>query len=145
MIQNKVGIITIYNYTNYGNRLQNYALTRLLENEGIQVINGIYVSTKDDWLERTKSIWKRSVKRAIPYMFVKEKLYQTKCVRTGLDAEREKRFIKFTDCYTASLQPIVVRTQKEAYRKLEKMGISYFVTGSDQVWNPTLTGGFAII
>ena len=136
MKQNKVGIVTIYNYTNYGNRLQNYALTKLLENEGIQVINGICVSTKDDWLGKTKSIWRRTAKRAIPYMFVKEKLYYKKREKTGLDAEREKRFIEFTENYATSLQPIVARTHKEAYHELEKMGISYLITGSDQVWNP---------
>lgn len=136
MMQNIVGIVTIYDYINYGNRLQNYALTKLLENEGIQVINGICVFTKDDLLGRTKSLWKRTVKRAIPYKFVKEKLYHTKRARTGLKAEREKRFLEFTNNYTSSIPPITARTHKEAYRTLNEMGISCFLTGSDQVWNP---------
>lgn len=136
MINNKVGIVTIYDYTNYGNRLQNYALTKLLENEGIQVINGICVSTKDDWLGRTKSIWKRTVKRAIPYIFVKEKLYHKRRDKTGLEAERENRFLGFTNNYTSSIPLIVSRTHKEAYKILKKLGIDFVIVGSDQVWNP---------
>ena len=39
----KIGIVTIVDYTNYGNRLQNLALTRLLEEQGFTVINDIVV------------------------------------------------------------------------------------------------------
>lgn len=140
MIQKKVGIITIYNFTNYGNRLQNYALTKLLENEGIPVINGICVSTKDDWLGRTKSIWKRAVKRVIPYAFVKKKLYFPKQVTTGLEAQRVERFLKFTENYTTSIPPIVAKTHKEAYLRLRKLGIGCVIAGSDQIWNPYYEG-----
>ena len=45
-----IGIVTIDDYTNYGNRLQNYALTKLLEAEGFRVINGIRVNTKQDYV-----------------------------------------------------------------------------------------------
>ena len=41
-----VGIVTINDYTNYGNRLQNYALTTLFRNYGFEVaIGGIKKSS----------------------------------------------------------------------------------------------------
>ena len=34
----KIGIITIPDYNNYGNRLQNYAVKRFFENKGYDVV-----------------------------------------------------------------------------------------------------------
>ena len=59
MVNKTVGIITIDDYTNYGNRLQNYALTKLIEGEGYKVVNGIRVITKEDWINRTESPLKK--------------------------------------------------------------------------------------
>lgn len=38
----KIGIVTIIDYENYGNRLQNYALDRLLRQEGFQTKSGLF-------------------------------------------------------------------------------------------------------
>lgn len=131
-----VGIVTIDDYTNYGNRLQNYALTRLLEQEGIKVINGIQVYTKDDWVNRTRSLIKRIIKRMIPYYVVKGKLCHDVKVIEGVLALRQKRFYEFTNHYATIIEPITCSSHKQAYKKLSKKGIKYFITGSDQVWNP---------
>ena len=40
----KVGIITIYDENNYGNRLQNYAVQTILEKMGFEVISFILIS-----------------------------------------------------------------------------------------------------
>lgn len=37
MVKKTVAIVTIDDYINYGNRLQNYALTKLLQNEGFKL------------------------------------------------------------------------------------------------------------
>ena len=59
MVNKAVAIVTIDDYINYGNRLQNYALTKLLQNEGFNVYNGIEVLTKQDWVIRTNGAIKK--------------------------------------------------------------------------------------
>lgn len=136
MIRNKVGIVTIYNYTNYGNRLQNYALTKLLENEGIQVINGISVFTKDDWINRTENTIKRFIKRLVLYSSIKDRIYYEPKPLDGLLALREKRFLEFSNRFAIIEAPIICSSHKQAYAKLREKGVNYFITGSDQIWNP---------
>ena len=65
MINKTVGIVTIDDYINYGNRLQNYALTKLLQNEGFKVFNGIEVLTKEDWVSRTNGIIKKLISMSV--------------------------------------------------------------------------------
>lgn len=136
MIQNKVGIVTINNFTNYGNRLQNFALTKLLEKEGIQVINGISVFTKDDWINRTENTIKRFLKRLVPYSRVEDKIYHEPKSPEGLLALRKKRFLAFSYRYTTIEKNIICSSHKQAYAKLKDNGVNYVIAGSDQVWNP---------
>ena len=136
MIQNKVGIVTINDFKNYGNRLQNFALTKLLENEGIQVVNGISVFTKDDWINRTENTIKRFIKRIVPYSRVKDKIYHEPKSPEGLLALRKKRFLAFSNRYTTIEKTIICSSHKQAYAKLKDSGVNYVIAGSDQVWNP---------
>jgi hypothetical protein len=135
MIQNKVGIVTIYDYINYGNRLQNYALTILLQNEGFQVFNGVRVYTKEDWINRTNDEIKKIVKWLVPFGMLKGKLYSPQD-KSGLRKEREKKFLDFVHSYTTILDPIICSSHSRAARSLKKYGINYYIAGSDQVWNP---------
>lgn len=135
-MENKtVAIITIDDYINYGNRLQNYALTKLLQNEGLKVFNGIEVLTKEDWIIRTNGTIKKIIKRCTPFSVIKGRLYFTQD-KSGLEKEREKRFLDFVNSYTTIVYPIVCVNHADANRVLRKYAIDYFVVGSDQVWNP---------
>lgn len=131
-----VGIVTIDGYTNYGNRLQNYALTKLLETCDCKVINGIRVFTKEDWVNRSKNPIKRFIKRLYPYRSFKLRLSCVPKIEDELLLKRKKRFCLFMEEYTEVLHPIVSKTNKQAYDKLADYDIGCFVTGSDQVWNP---------
>lgn len=135
-----VGIITIDDYTNYGNRLQNYALTKLLEREGYTVVNGIRVITKEDWINRTESSFKKKIKQAIPYWFYKHYIYKSPKEKTGLMKSREENFKRFISDYTLLIEPVITTTHVQANKKLEPLGIDYYITGSDQVWNPYFGG-----
>ena len=42
----KIGIITLNGYFNFGNRLQNYALTKILEEKGFEVYTIWYKNYK---------------------------------------------------------------------------------------------------
>ncbi len=138
--QTVVGIVTIDDYTNYGNRLQNFALTKLLENEGVRVINGIRVVTRKDWIHTSRSGLKRLVKRMIPFDLMKRRIGQSFENRDPLKQERLKNFSVFNRLYSNIIPPIIEKTGEEALLRLEKYGISFYVTGSDQVWNPYFGG-----
>ena len=135
MVNKTVAIVTIDDYINYGNRLQNYALTKLLQNEGFKVFNGIEVITKEDWVIRTNGAIKKLIKRLIPFRAVKGRLYSPQ-PKNGLKREREKRFVNFIHSYTTILDPIICVNHSCANRALEKYRIEYYICGSDQVWNP---------
>lgn len=135
-MENKtVAIVTIDDYINYGNRLQNYALTKLLQNEGFKVYNGIEVLTKEDWILRTNGAIKKIIKWCTPFSVVKGKLYSSQD-KSGLKKEREKRFLDFIHSYTTILDPVVCVNHSCANKELRKYGIDYYLIGSDQVWNP---------
>ena len=49
----KIKIITIFDSTNYGNRLQNYALSELLGDYTSVVSTVRYINSKGDFFQRT--------------------------------------------------------------------------------------------
>ena len=98
MENRNAAIVTIDDYINYGNRLQNYALTKLLQNEGFQVFNGVRVYTKEDWINRTNDEIKKIVKWFVPFGILKGKLYSPQD-KSGLKKEREKKFLDFVNAW----------------------------------------------
>lgn len=133
-----IAIVTIDDYINYGNRLQNYALTTLLRNAGYNVVNGVRVYTKEDWVIRTNGKIKKMIKRMMPYTLVKNKVICGMPKRQGLLQKREEKFVDFIKGYTDLLEPIVEKKNSDAYNILKKAEIEYAIAGSDQVWNPYL-------
>lgn len=131
-----IAIVTIDDYINYGNRLQNYALTTLLKNEGYNVINGVRVYTKEDWIIRTNGILKKLIKRMLPFALVKNNVIRCMPKREGLLLKREEKFLDFVKGYTTLLEPIIENKNKDAYNVLKKFKIKYAIAGSDQLWNP---------
>lgn len=131
-----IGIVTIDDYINYGNRLQNYALTMLLEAQGFRVVNGIRVNTKQDYVICSPGIIKTLVKILVPYRLIKDRITLKPFKHSGLLEQREARFKEFTDGYTRTMLPVIAPSHKRAMKHFDQMGIEYFITGSDQVWNP---------
>lgn len=115
----KVGIITINDNANIGNRLQNYAVQELLYEMGMEAFT-IYNYNK---YFKNKIIILNSKKRLIRMyrMVFKRKIYI-----------REKNFRKFNKKYIKFSKYII--STKYIPKKLEHE-YDYFVTGSDQVWN----------
>lgn len=141
MAQNfAIGIVTLNDYTNYGNRLQNYALTKLIESEGFNVFNGIRVYTKEDWVADTHCIPIRILKTLIPFALIKSRLRNVEPDVSGEMIKRKENFVNFTKKYTTILEPIITSTRRDAYKVLIENSIGYFISGSDQVWNPSCGG-----
>lgn len=105
-------IVTINDNSNYGNRLQNYALSR-------------YLNIK---FNNVKSLWHKDTYES-KFVKLRKKI---KCIlksKYRYNAIRENNIKKFTDKYfdinyDVALSP----TLNESY--------SNFIVGSDQVWNP---------
>lgn len=114
----KLAIYTLYGLQNYGNRLQNYALQRVLENLGCQV--------------ETLAV--------VPPLTVKNlaKRFLTKHngrlrLRSWKEHRKEKPFWQFTKrhIHTRFLSPKDGRIPQHIGNEYDGL-----VAGSDQVWNP---------
>ena len=112
----KVAILTINDDNNYGNRLQNYAVQEILKKQGLKVETisnqqGIY------GIKYLKKIIKNIIKRLIIFK---------------PSFRRFHYFMKFNKNIRYSKYHI---DKKHIPEKLSQK-YEYFITGSDQVWNP---------
>lgn len=108
----KIGIITINDNDNYGNRLQNYAVQEILKKLNIKPI-----TIKNNPITNTKN---KYILRKIKSLFKKENYSKVK--------ERKICFEEFNKNIIFSSKKI------NPYCKLSDY--EYFLVGSDQVWNP---------
>lgn len=117
----KIGIITIYDNNNYGNRLQNYATQEILKK------NGALVKTiKNDILtnnKQNKAI--KNIVRLLKLYLIILKIHLKSFIKKDNRLKHFKEFnknIQFNEIY---------------FNFLKKEKYDYFIIGSDQVWNPT--------
>lgn len=129
----KVGILTFQNAHNYGAILQLYALKMYLEKLGneVTVINYINEKIQEEY----------PIKKSF---FVKRDWPIYKKVNRGINnlinnKEYSKKWLKFDDFIKE-----LVNNQQRIYRVEDVKKISdnldYIICGSDQIWNPKLTG-----
>lgn len=136
----RIGIITLNGYFNYGNRLQNYALQEVLRSYGFEVETILNepikrIKEKPSFFKRAKNLIEGSPIKKINKK-IKVKLYKEK-----LDLEREAIFREFSDKYIGETDFIISDNNipddlKDRY--------NFFVTGSDQIWNPYYRNGSSI-
>jgi|LAHS01.1.fsa_nt_gb hypothetical protein len=125
MKRKKVCIVTITDLNNYGNRLQNFALVSFLE-------NNFYCNVRTLWPNYTISFLS-----AGHYLYCQLKdflmffLFRQKTVC----ASRYRRFVRFNRIIKKS------RALLLPFGKffILKNHFEYFISGSDQVWNPDFT------
>ena len=113
----KIGIITLYGNQNYGNRLQNLAVQEILEERGFRAESIVLIYRRYKWRQRTFALRK----------FVQGILLG------DLQASRIFHFLAFDRKY------IRIRYLLKTEEQIPVNSLSeydYFVTGSDQVWNP---------
>lgn len=130
----KVGILTFHNAHNWGASLQLYALKTYLENLGyeVKVINYRNKTIESNYLYNQKiDVKVNSVKRVLKYIFLEvEKLYSDSQYK-----EKWKKFNEFINKMTDNDDEI------KDIEKLSELDVDYFICGSDQIWNYTLTNG----
>lgn len=135
----KVCVITIIDYKNYGNRLQNYALNKLLEKLGIKVINGLEFFSKSDWLlEQEKKGKNIFLKKKTPIKVLQIWLsWRKKLSRNNKQYnKRIQKLREFTKNNMVTFPYLYVKDKEDLKKKMDDKSIDYYLVGSDQVWNP---------
>lgn len=130
----KIGILTINDYANYGNRLQNYAVQEVLKKLGHKPTTIVNETSTDKSSLRPEDPSKAISINNLVRVF-KRKLYNGVNRKKIMELKKEKRrrFKVFSDAYINETDyTISVDTVPE---KIDEV-YDYFVTGSDQVWNP---------
>lgn len=135
----KIGILTINDYSNYGNRLQNYASQEVLKSLGFSV-ETIVNDTKDNSNKNVSIIKKildlkgRTFKEI--YIKIASKIWSYTCKYRTQECKNKKveAFKNFTllNIIETDYSISVDNIPKDLINRFD-----YFVTGSDQVWNPT--------
>jgi hypothetical protein len=138
---NKVGIITICDYINYGNRLQNFATQEVLRSLEFQVetiVNAPPIKIENRQKENyhtiknlfTEDFFKKIVAK-LKYE-INKKSYE-KCYR-----KKRETFRRFTDEHIIEA-PFLITEDNIPSNFGEYY--DFFVVGSDQVWNPIFRKG----
>ena len=124
----KVGIITLIDNNNYGNRLQNYAVQEILKKQDLEVetiLNRIDLKGKK--LFKVKNKFRKLVKKIINKV---ENIIYSKNIK-----ERRKNFLEFNKENIKNTENYISTNNIPESLNYQ---YDYFVTGSDQVWNPNL-------
>jgi len=121
----KIAILTIHDFNNYGNRLQNYATHTILVRMGISAETLVIEDVKT--IKRILS----SIIRKVCYMIFPQ-LY----VKWNPISAKWTRFELFTKKYIP--ENIVYSKNRDVSNSVINK-YDYFLVGSDQVWNPTFS------
>lgn len=118
-MKNKILIITLFGNYNIGNKLQNYALEKVITEMGFDVKTANISYDYDTLIMQIK----KYIKNTLMY------LTQNKYVKN-----RNKKFKDFTNKYLHCTK------KKISTRGCQIKGFDYFIYGSDQIWNPSCFG-----
>lgn len=140
----KVAIITLNGYFNYGNRLQNYALQETISSFGFEVETIINSTTavieeRPTFVYRLNNLLKKGPKeigKAMANKINKSKLSKgelNEVENIEIEKIRTKIFKGFTYEYIKETNYSI--TDNNIPDNLSDK-YDYFITGSDQVWNP---------
>ncbi len=143
----RIGIHTITDYVNYGNRLQNYAVQEILKSLGFEVesIVNYPVRPVDDNRDFFLSRFKNAIKLS-PLTLFKKLVQKINDRRTReLDAACKQRkatsFKKFSEKHIA--ESSFTLTLNHIPPHLDER-YDYCVVGSDQIWNPNIRYGSSL-
>ena len=115
----KIGIVTIYDDNNFGNRLQNYAVQETIKKMNMKVISIKYQRDNE-------AVFKHKIKKVIR-LFKWKFLKQYKIEKLKLFKEFNKNIIISKRMYN-----------NKSISMVNKFNINSFIVGSDQVWNPDI-------
>ena len=131
----KISIITFHNTSNFGATLQCTALFKYLKNSGhdVEIVNYLpdYIRNKKSATKELKNAYKaknkvKAITKGLAYLaHYGELKHRDDCFESFLSKN-----ISLTQVYSTTEQ--IVRNPPQA---------DLYICGSDQIWNPALTGG----
>lgn len=122
----KIGIITITEGENYGNRLQNYAVQEYLKNYKNTTIETIHNYKNQSIKEYKKNEIKNKIKTYIKIIIGYKRKNNYNLLK------REKNFKKFNKQY---INYSKFKISNKDINKNINLYYDYFICGSDQIWN----------
>lgn len=139
----KVGIITINDYSNYGNRLQNYATQEVLKSLGCEVetiVNNPHKKLRT--IEKLNKLLKLSKGDLIKKLLhkIRQKLYKSN-EEKRIEIMKEVRRNSFKQFTSENISETPYVISRYNIPSELKDHYSAFVVGSDQVWNPNFRKG----
>ena len=142
----KIGIITITDYLNYGNRLQNYASQELLKSMGFEVESIVNYPVKGNNENLSlKSRLINALKQSPVTLFKKgiEKIQEKRNREKYLAGQKAKdlSFRKYNTKHIDETDFVVTTNDIPADLGSQ---YDYFVVGSDQIWNPNIRYGSSV-
>lgn len=135
MCQNKVAILTLTDYNNFGNRLQNYATEKTIEDLGYEV-DTIPIELTPLKKNPKNFLKKINIKQYYIYIY-RIKLIILKQIFKTKFRKKRKIFQEFTQNFMNSTSDRIIDEYKG---NLLQEKYDFFVVGSDQVWNPNYIG-----
>lgn len=112
----RIGIVTLVGSYNYGNRLQNYAVTKIYEKVGCDVIT----------LRYSHRSFSKKIRTSLSLL-----LHGNRKTQVDYGKQSKERVSAFAE-FDKAMEFISLDTIDEALT----LGIDFFSVGSDQVWNP---------
>ena len=134
-MKNKIGILTFQNAHNYGALIQAFALKNYLENNGY-IVNVINYANKE--IENSYLFTPKNMVKVGGFHSAKKWIKREKEIILGRK-EYKKKWLKFDNFIKK-----YITNDKKIFdkNKIDFMQYDYIICGSDQIWNPYLTGGF---
>jgi len=138
----RIGLLTLFNNTNYGNRLQNYASQVVLESLNCYV-ESLYFDTylKPNVFKRVCRIFNLSISETLTKIVTIIIQSKRKNHCRILQNEREKSNKSFTEENIVTSDCLI--SGRNILDKLDQQ-YDYFIVGSDQVWNPYSRIGLSV-
>ena len=127
----RIAIITLLDEKNYGNRWQAYAMNSLLNELKIETEN-IYFWERNAPRKCLRERIKRILPIKVAYVLHMFSVYE---INNFSMLKRVIKFIRFNKKYMSS-RLLLVNSFEDISSRLKLDYYDYFVTGSDQVWNP---------
>lgn len=112
----KIGIVTLYGNTNYGNRLQNYAVQEILKQRGFEVETLV-------------------CRRNTPIALLRKGYHLVMALIGDKQSKRMAKFNKFNREFVCTR---VIHEKSGLFPRKLAEEYDFFVSGSDQVWNPDI-------
>ncbi|MBA5850027.1 polysaccharide pyruvyl transferase family protein [Clostridium sp. cel8] len=146
---NRVAILTINDYNNYGNRLQNYATQEVLKDLELSVktiVTNVECEKKNDY-NKSDILHKMYKLKNMPPKLVYEKIKNKAfniIYKNNIQVSKQKRLERFKKFTNDNICETKYYISQSNIPKTLKDEFDYFVVGSDQVWNPTFRYGSSI-